>query len=71
MKSEEDSNVTDIKVPDNEFFKGFWVFALWGFIPPTGFEEYKCTLISTVVKEERMWIKNQVEGRKQEDFVLT
>ena len=22
----------DSAVPDNEYFKGFWVFALWGYI---------------------------------------
>ena len=41
----------DSAVPDNEYFKGFWVFALWGYIPPPGFEEFKCTMITTVVDD--------------------
>ena len=41
----------DSAVPDNEYFKGFWVFALWGYIPPPGYEEFKCTMISTVVDD--------------------
>ena len=39
------------EVPENEYFKGFWCFALWGYIPPPGFEEYQCTMISTVVED--------------------
>ena len=41
------------KIPDNEFFKGFWAFALWGYIPPSGYEEYKCTLITMVVNDSK------------------
>ena len=47
LNEEADTN----DVPDNEYFKGFWAFAMWGFIPPPGHEEYKCTLIATVVDE--------------------
>ena len=38
-------------VPDSEFFKGFWAFALWGYIPPPGYEEFKCALINTIVDD--------------------
>ena len=31
--------------------RDFWVFALWGYIPPPGYEEFKYTMISTVVDD--------------------
>ena len=30
----------DSVLPDNEYFKRFGVFALWGCIPPPGYEEF-------------------------------
>lgn len=44
---------TDTEIPENENFKGFWAFALWGYIPPAGYEEYKCALITTVVDKRK------------------
>ena len=49
LNNEDDTD----KIPDNKFFKGFWDFALWGYIPPLGFEEYKCALITTVVDDSK------------------
>ena len=53
------------EVPDNEFFKGFWAFALWGYIPPLGFEEYKCALITTVVDDSKKKALRTMEGLSQ------
>ena len=40
-------DVTDIK---ENYFKGYFAFALWGYIPPTGGEKYKTGFINTVIK---------------------
>ena len=53
------------EVPENEFFKGFWAFALWGYIPPQGFEEYKCALITTVVDDSKKKALRTMEGLRQ------
>ena len=39
-------------VPDGEYFKGFFAFALWGYIPPSGGECFKSWLIHTVVDKK-------------------
>ena len=39
-------------LPPDEIFKGFLAFALWGFITPEGGDQYKSTLMATVVDTE-------------------
>ena len=34
---------------EDDYFKGFFAFALWGYIPLEGGERFKSTLITTVV----------------------
>lgn len=55
---------TDTEIPDNKYFKGFWAFALWEYIPPPECEEYKCTLITWVVDEGKKKLK-KIEGLNQ------
>ena len=38
-------DIDDDEVPDDWYFKGFLVFALWGFIPAPGGEKYKSILM--------------------------
>ena len=53
------------EIPDNKYFKGFWAFAMWGYIPPPGYEENKCTLITTVVDEgKKKTVKKWKGGTK-------
>ena len=47
MEEQDDDEV--IKLGDEEYFKGFFAFALWGFIPPDGGDKYKSLLMATVV----------------------
>ena len=51
----ENSSVSDKEtqsnVPPGECFKGFFDFALWGYVPPPGGEKYKSTIIGTVVEK--------------------
>ena len=53
---------------EDDYFKGFFAFALWGYIPPEGGERYKSTLITTVVdtksKSEK---KNGCKTVKEEE----
>ena len=44
-------NSSKKKVSD-DYFKGYFAFALWGYIPPDGGEEYKTSFIETVVKRD-------------------
>ena len=37
---------------DNTYFKGLLTFALWGYIPPSGGEKYKSSMIHSVVQKE-------------------
>ena len=60
LNTEEDSDI-----PDNKYFKGFWAFALWGYIPPPGYEEYKCTLITTVIDEGKKSNDKKMEELNQ------
>mmetsp|Transcript_257 Transcript_257/g.256 ORF Transcript_257/g.256 Transcript_257/m.256 type:complete len:81 (+) Transcript_257:362-604(+) len=41
----------DIDIPDGEYFRGFFAFAIWGYIPPPDVEEYKSIMIGTVTKK--------------------
>ena len=33
----------------DDYFRGYFAFALWGYIPPEGGEQYKSSLMGTVV----------------------
>ena len=46
---EDSDEEKDIDLGEEEYFKGFFAFALWGFIPPDGGDEYKSSLMATVV----------------------
>ena len=51
----------------DDYFKGYFAFALWGYIPPDGGEKYKSSFIDTVVKPD---IKVKAErGAKKEDKI--
>ena len=39
LLNEEDEDSDEL--PEETYFRGFFAFALWGFIPPPGFEDYK------------------------------
>ena len=59
---------TDVK---EDYFKGYFAFALWGYIPPTGGEKYKTAFINTVVKpgakvKIKQGRKTQREVKKEE-----
>ena len=47
MEEQGDGEVTNLG--DEEYFKGFLAFALWGFIQPDGGDKYKSSLMATVV----------------------
>ena len=49
--------------PEGEYFKGFFAFAIWGFIPPNGEDEHKSILISSVLGDESERISKK-DGRK-------
>ena len=48
----------------NDYFKGYFAFALWGYIPPTGGEQYKTTFIETVIKDDSTVKVKEEGGRK-------
>ena len=60
-------------VPEEEYFKGFFAFALFGYIPPDGGEKYKSSLMLTVVdkpvkidkKDGRAAVKEDEKKDKQ------
>lgn len=41
------NNAADLAGED--YFKGYFAFALWGYIPPEGGERFKSTLMTTVI----------------------
>ena len=43
----DEEKVTD--VGEEQYFKDFFAFALWGFIPPDGGDKHKSSLMATVV----------------------
>ena len=67
---EEASNAHD--VPTDTYFKGFFAFALWGYIPPPGYEEYQSMLIKTILNHPDVVGKgagkklSRISCRKQE-----
>ena len=50
--TERKSTVIANEIPPGEYFKGFIAFALWGYIPHSGGEQYKSALIGTIVEKE-------------------
>ena len=44
-QSYDSQNVDDVDIDPGEYFKGFFAFALWGYIPAPGGEEYKSTIM--------------------------
>ena len=65
----------DEEIPSDTYFKGFFAFALWGYIPPAGGENYKSSLMATVV--DKGLKRNPKDGRaavrkeKKEDKDVT
>ena len=37
--------------PKDVYFKGYFSFLLWGYIPPPGYEDYKSLSMTTVEKK--------------------
>ena len=71
----ETSTVNAKEIPPGEYFKGFIAFALWGYIPPSGGEQYKSTLIGTIVEKETKGKKDNsraavMKELKEEKFYL-
>ena len=48
----------------DDYFKGYFAFALWGYIPPDGGKQYKTSFIETVVKKD-MTIKSEGEMKNE------
>ena len=44
---EDDSSVKSEGAPHHKYFKGFFAFAIWGYIPPPGGEEFQSLYIKT------------------------
>ena len=42
----------DEEMPSDTYFKGFFAFALWGYIPPPGGETFKSSLMATVIDKD-------------------
>ena len=67
------SNVVDPPESDEDYFKGYFAFALWGYIPPEGGEKYKSSLIATVCdtaskpgkKNSRVTVKEEESEEKE------
>ena len=49
---DDDNDIAPKDVPNalaDDYFRGFFAFALWGYIPPEGGENFKSSLIGTIV----------------------
>ena len=63
-EEKEDKTKTDGQTQKDDYFKGYFAFALWGYIPPTGGEQYKTTFIETVIKDDSTVKVKEEGGRK-------
>ena len=65
-KTNNDEGVTvGNKKKTEDYFKGFFAFALWGFIPPPGGDGYKSALISSVVDTETSIAKDMSRNSRK------
>ena len=66
---EEASNDSESNSDAEEYFKGFFAFALWGYIPPDGGEAFKSSLISTITESKpKREKKNGRRAVKEEEL---
>ena len=47
-----------VDVPPDTYFKAFFAFALWGYIPPPGYKQYQSLMMKTLLDDDDVVTKS-------------